>query len=118
MVFAPDTTMMAFSMMVYYSPDHIAGFGFEAMKYIALAHAVFGSVLVGWGVSLLCIVIGPFKHGDKVAWQAIVISLLAWFIPDTTFSLLSGFWQNAVLNFGFAALYFLPLYSTRSVLKK
>ena len=27
-------------------------------------------------------------------------TVAAWFIPDTTFSLWSGFWQNAVLNRG------------------
>jgi hypothetical protein len=37
-------------------------------------------------------------------------SALAWFIPDTSYSLISGFWQNAVLNLAFAMLFALPLW--------
>ena len=33
-------------------------------------------------------------------WQIIAVSVAAWFIPDTTFSLWSGSWQNAVLYRG------------------
>jgi uncharacterized membrane protein YhaH (DUF805 family) len=36
-------------------------------------------------------------------------SLLVWFIPDTTFSIASGFWQNAILNLVFAILFLIPL---------
>lgn len=43
-----------------------------------------------------------------------VVSLVAWFIPDTAYSLLSGFWQNAVLNAGFVLLFAIPLAALRS----
>jgi hypothetical protein len=33
------------------------------------------------------------------------VSLAAWLIPDTTLSLWSGFWQNAVLNVVLAILF-------------
>ncbi len=37
------------------------------------------------------------------------VSLVAWFIPDTVFSIISGFWENAVQNFVFAVLFAIPL---------
>lgn len=44
----------------------------------------------------------------------IAASLLAWFLPDTGFSLWSGFWQNALFNLGFAVLFLVPLAATYS----
>jgi len=38
----------------------------------------------------------------------VTVSLAAWFNPDTAFSLLSGFWQNAVLNCVMALLFTVP----------
>ena len=49
---------------------------------------------------------------DRVYDLAMVVSLLAWFVPDTALSLLSGFWQNAALNLVFAVLFALPLAAT------
>ena len=34
-------------------------------------------------------------------------------MPDTLYSLLSGFWPNAVLNAGFALLFAVPLLALR-----
>lgn len=45
----------------------------------------------------------------------LVISLVAWFVPDTLYSLASGFWPNAVLNSVFALVFALPLWATRGL---
>ncbi|MGA1411228.1 MAG: hypothetical protein ACO37W_15995 [Prochlorotrichaceae cyanobacterium] len=39
-----------------------------------------------------------------------VISLGSWFIPDTAYSIVSGYWQNAVLNIVFLSLFAAPLW--------
>ena len=43
------------------------------------------------------------------------VSLVAWFVPDTTFSLWSGFWQNAVLNLVLGVIFVIPLATTYRV---
>ncbi len=70
--------------------------------------------MFGWGVALLCILLGPFRRGSREAWLTLVVSLAAWLIPDTTLSLWSGFWQNAVLNVVLAVLFAVPLAATKN----
>jgi hypothetical protein len=113
MVLAPALTRRLFSWLLFPSSDHIAGFGEPAVAYIGLAHAVMGAVMFGWGVLLLLVLLGPFKRASREGWNMVAISLAAWFIPDTAFSLWSGFWQNAVLNAALAALLVIPLVATR-----
>ncbi|RZU02138.1 hypothetical protein [Rivibacter subsaxonicus] len=112
MVLAPLLTQQGFSLLIYGSSGRIAGFGAEAAAYIALVHAVLGAVMFGWGALMLLVVRGPFGRGEKDGWQMLAVSVAAWFVPDTTFSLWSGFWQNAVLNLGFALLFAAPLAAT------
>ena len=109
LVVMPGFTLQSFSLLVYASTAHLNTFGPEAMAYISLVHAVLGSVMFGWGVVLMFLALGPVRRGSKDAWRMFVVSLVAWFIPDTAYSLLSGFWQNAVLNAGFALMFAIPL---------
>jgi hypothetical protein len=112
LVLAPELTSQGFSLLVYFRHDQIAGFGAEALKYIQLAHAVLGAVMVGWGVLLLLLVRRFFARGFHEAWSFVAASLSAWFVPDTAFSLWSGFWPNAMLNVIFAVLFAVPLAAT------
>jgi hypothetical protein len=112
LVLAPTLALKGFSLLVYASPDRIAAFGAEAAAYISLVHAVLGAVMFGWGVALLLVVRGLFSRGAREGWQIVAVSLAAWFIPDTAFSLWSGFWQNAVLNAVFIVLFAVPLATT------
>ena len=114
LVVMPDLTLHGFSLMVYASAAQLNSFGPEAVAYISLVHAVLGAVMFGWGVVLMFLAFGPVRRGSKEAWRMFVISLAAWFIPDTVYSLLSGFWQNAVLNAGFALMFAVPLAALRS----
>ena len=112
MVLAPGLIQQAFSLLIYSSTDHISTFGKDAVAYISLVHAVLGAVMVGWGAALLYIVVGPFRRLAKEGWHLLAVSIAAWFIPDTVFSLWSGFWQNAVLNLVFCVLFAAPLAAT------
>lgn len=109
---APGLTRRFFNLVVYASPDVIDGFGEPAVSYITLVHGVMGAVMFGWGLVFLLILLGPFRRGEKEAWFIFAVSLAAWFIPDTAFSLWLGFWQNAVLNSVFATLFAIPLFAT------
>ena len=102
-----------FSLLVYASADQLDAFGIEQVRYLSLVHAVIGSLMVGWGVALFLVTKLHFSHGGGLGWNLIAGSVAAWFLPDTTYSLLSGYWQNAVLNTVFLALYAIPLWATR-----
>ena len=110
LVLFPKMALRGFSLLVYSSPGHIQTFGATAVQYIVLTHAVLGAVMFGWGLLLLLLVLGPMRRKSRATWQIFLISLTAWFVPDTAFSLLSGFWPNALLNLVFAIFFALPLF--------
>jgi len=70
---------------------------------------------VGWGTAMLYAVGVLFARGRAEGWTLIALSIAAWYLPDTAYSLLSGFWQNAVLNTVFLTLFALPLWATRAM---
>jgi hypothetical protein len=113
LVLAPLLSMQGFSLLVYADHGRIAAFGEEPARYAALSHAVLGSVMVGWGTALLVVTRALFARGERVGWNLIALSVGAWVVPDTSYSLLSGYWQNAVLNLVFLILFALPLLATR-----
>lgn len=115
LVLAPDLTRQGFSLLVYASQDRIDSFGDEQVRYISLVHAVMGGVMVGWGAALFLVTRTLVAGGVRAGWNLIALSVTAWFVPDTAYSLLSGFWQNAILNAVFLTLFALPLWATRSM---
>lgn len=115
LVIAPALTRQGFSLLVYAAPDTIDAFGHEPVRYISLVHAVIGGVMAGWGAALFYVTRTLFAQGSRIAWNLVALSVGTWYIPDTSYSLLSGYWQNAVLNTAFLVLFALPLWATRSM---
>ncbi|MET1080795.1 MAG: hypothetical protein ABWY06_22515 [Pseudomonas sp.] len=114
MLLTPSLIRQFFSLLLYATPGAIESrFGGDANAYIQLLHAILGAVLFGWGLAMLLILRGPFRRGDSFAWTLLALPLLAWYLPDTLFSIASGFWQNAVFNTAFALLFGVPLAATR-----
>jgi len=99
--------------MIFGSPGPPPGMTAEAAAYSRFAYGVLGAVMFGWMILAALVVNGPFRGGEPWAWNALAVSLGAWFVVDTAHSLLSGFWQNAVLNAAFALLLAPPLIATR-----
>jgi hypothetical protein len=118
LVLAPAFTRQGFSLLVYASPGRIDAFGLESARYISLAHAVLGGVMVGWGSTLFYIARTLLAEGMRLGWNLVALSVAAWFLPDTAYSLASGFWQNAVLNAVFLGLFGIPLWATRAAARK
>ena len=112
MVVIPEPMQRMFSLLYYSSPENIDAFGAPAVAYAMLLQGVLGAVMFGWGVALLLVLLGPFRRGSREGWTIVAVSLAAWFIPDTTFSLWSGFWQNAALNLVFLVFFAIPLAAT------
>lgn len=113
LVVAPGLTRQAFSLMVYQDVQAIDALGTETSRYVGLAHAVMGSLMVGLGVAFLLATRELLAKGNPVGWRIIAGTLAAWYVPDTSYSLLSGYWQNAVLNTVFVVLFLPPLWATR-----
>lgn len=80
-----------------------------ARAYAAFIGQVLGAVLAGWAVLLICLVRMPDAPDPGWRWRAFALSFGGWFIVDTTASLATGFWQNAVFNLCFAVLIVPPL---------
>jgi hypothetical protein len=112
LVVAPAAARQGFSLLLYADARHLSSFGEDAVRYVALAHAVLGAVMFGWGVALLLVVRGSFARGSRLGWRIVGASVVAWCVPDTGFSLWSGFWQNAILNLVFVVLFLVPLVAT------
>lgn len=112
MVLVPTFTQQFFGLLLFGDPGAMAGFGQPAAGYIAFAHGVLGSVMAGWGAALLVVLYSQFMKGDRAGWIALAVSITVWFIPDTLFSLWTGFWQNALFNLVFLLLFAIPLAAT------
>lgn len=117
MVLLPEPTQKLFNYLYLSSPQGSATFGKAAVAYITFLSAVLGAVMFGWSVALLYILLGPFRRRQIEGWRTLAVSLVAWFIPDTAFSLWSGFWQNAVLNTIMLVLFLIPLAATYAMFK-
>lgn len=58
----------------------------DAVSYLTFIYAVLGSVMTGWGATLLAVVAGPFRRLAPEGWKMVAWSLLAWYVPDTVLS--------------------------------
>lgn len=112
MVLLPGLTQKLFNLLMFSSSEGNPAFGQAAVAYITFLSAVLGATMFGWGMALLYALLGPFRRGEAEGWRLVAVSLVAWFIPDTAYSLWSGFWQNAVLNLVFAIAFAIPLAAT------
>lgn len=111
-IFLPNPMLNLFDWLLYPNSPAESPFNSPAVGYIIFAHRVLGAVMIGWGVSLLFTVVGLWRRGDGLAWYAVAVSVVAWFIPDTAFSWFSGFGGNAFLNILFFVAFAAPLLLT------
>ena len=118
MVVIPEPISRLFALILS-SSQIVNSLGESARAYHLLFQGVLGATMFGWGMALLLVVTGPFRRGSREGWTIIAVSMAAWFIPDTSFSLWTGFWMNAVLNAVFLVLFAIPLAATyRSFFQK
>ncbi len=113
-VLFPDLVYDVFGWMLY-GADFAASFGDEEAAYIRLAHTVMGALMAGWFAFTAWFVRGVLPRRVPGAWNALVLAFLLWFLLDTSYSVLSGFWQNAVLNLCFLVAFAPGFWLTRSL---
>lgn len=114
MVLSSAGTKALFGWLLLGDSAAIDRFPASAADYIGLLHAVLGAVLFGWGVALFLIVRWLHPHHPEAVRRIVVLSIIAWAVPDTAFSLWSGYWQNAALNAAFVALFVPSLIALRA----
>lgn len=118
MLLWPSGIEAVFSLILFAETRTIGQMDPAALAYIRLLHGILGGVIFGWALAMLYWAMGPFRQGQREAWLALSWSVWGWFLTDTAYSLWSGFWQNALLNLGFAVLLGLPLLATRRCFPK
>lgn len=67
---------------------------------LRFAVALMGAVTLGWGMTLLTGIRAAIALGDQGApvWRGLLIAMLVWFVVDSSMSVATGFWLNAVSN--------------------
>ena len=76
-----------------------------AMRF---ATGLMGAVTMGWGASLLAVATSIATLAPElrqILWRRIGWAVLAWYLIDSTISVMTGFWPNAVSNTVLAVAY-------------
>lgn len=60
--------------------------------------ALTGGFLVGWGVMVWCLQAWVYDHAPESVRRTVVTGVLAWFVFDSTGSILAGAPSNALIN--------------------
>jgi hypothetical protein len=92
------------------TPDE---FSPEAVDHLFFAFGVLASLTIGWMVMLLFVVWTPFRRGEPWARRAIIASVGTWLVVDSTFSIVVGVPENALLNVVLAIGLVPPMVATR-----
>lgn len=77
--------------------------------------AVLGAVTIGWSVTLMAAIQAATrleKHLSQPIWALITAAIVTWYIIDSSLSIATGFWLNAVSNTIFSTAFLIPI--TRS----
>jgi hypothetical protein len=72
--------------------------------------AILGGITLGWGVMIWNLAGAPLARDPGLIRPIIRNAILAWFVVDSTASVLAGAPLNAVANVALAALFLVPLH--------
>jgi hypothetical protein len=76
-------------------------------------YGVLGATVAGWGAALTFIAVGPFRRKELWSWNCLAVSLILWFVVDTTISLVFNVAINVVFNTTLLIALALPLVFAR-----
>ena len=82
-----------------------------AVSEFRVLSAISGGIMVGWGLMLWLLSTHLYLRDPGLARTIILTSVGAWFVVDSTASIVAGAPLNAVLNLGFLFMFYLPLWS-------
>ncbi len=75
-----------------------------------LMNAIGGGVMTGWGIMLWMLAAKLYPREPALAKQMIITSIVAWFVVDSTGSVMSGAPLNALFNVSFLLIFCVPLW--------
>ena len=71
--------------------------------------ALYGAIMLGWGVTLFLLGRIAFKHDDKELKRVLFIGLAVWLAFEAAASAWLGVWFNVGVDFAVATLFAVPL---------
>lgn len=74
-----------------------------------LLGAIGGGLLVGLGVMAFQVTTHVYSSDPQTGGHILKVGIWAWFVVDSTGSVLSGAWFNVVMNTAFLALFLVPI---------
>ncbi|MFX0079473.1 MAG: hypothetical protein ACFE8O_09570 [Candidatus Hermodarchaeota archaeon] len=83
-----------------------------AQAFQAWIYGAWGATVMGWGITMIFIAYYPFGQQERWAWKAVLVSVLAWYIIDTTISWLFVVIINVIFNTTILILVIIPLLLT------
>jgi hypothetical protein len=113
LLLAPAMGAAVFNLVYFGSMSSPVAAPAVVQGYIHFANGVIGAVMAGWMLTIIVMARGPFRAGERWAWQAVAWPLLGWYLIDTAFSIAHGVWGNVLLNTGTALLFGVPLLGSR-----
>ena len=84
-----------------------------AMRF---AVGLMGALTIGWVLTLMAAVQGAEAVGPAL-WRRILVAMLAWYVIDSTISVMTGFGLNAVSNTLLTIGFLIPVFGS-GVLRK
>ena len=76
---------------------------------VRFSASIIGALTIGWALTLIPLVkLAHASQGPNV-WRALSFAVVAWYIVDSTVSVLAGVPGNAVSNTGFLLLFLVPI---------
>jgi hypothetical protein len=113
LMLAPPLGETFFHLVYFQQPASPVPVPAEIQGYLRFANGIIGAVMAGWMMAVIVLARGPFRAGERFAWNAIAWPLLGWYVIDTTFSIAHGAWGNVLLNTGTALMFGVPLLASR-----
>jgi hypothetical protein len=102
-----------FNLIIFGERVFPASFSDDAIQYIRLIFGITGAVMAAWSMVLYIIISGPLNSGEIWAWRAFAGSVVLWYLLDTSYSLFTGFSENALFNTLFFLAYVPAIMKTR-----
>lgn len=71
--------------------------------------ALYGSVLIGWGITLLLVGRTAFRNKDRELLKGILIGIAVWLVIEAAFSAYLGVWFNVGVDAAVLILFSIPI---------
>jgi len=98
---------------IFFSGDAITG---DMLQFKNWLFGIIGGTIAGFQLLIIFISENAFKNKEKWAYQAILYSLILWFVIDSSVSIYTGALYNVIIiNLVALFLIGLPLVMTRKV---